>query len=505
LHVGFAKSAPTGATISSNEYDGFDRLLEKESYMRYFGRTLVAFLVICSASAALAQYGLYGAPNVLPVQQQSVSPAYAAPASYPAQPAATTTYQPYQPAAQYRYPTPNCRPTAWAAPAEQPMAAPTNIPAGPVYQPSQPSQGYAQPQGSSMTNQMLAEQNASSCYAGGCNDGNNGCAPDVLCGQDCECLWYASISALVLGRTDGRRVWTSYEDQHLTNQLTNTQFPTSWKWGGEIRFGRRFCAECVPYAIEGTYWTTDSFSGNRSTAINGGYVSTPLDLNYMTFGGQQIKDWFNGAQEHRLSRSDEVHNVEINVIREQLSWCNDSGWDIGWSMGVRYFRFVDYLQFGSLSRGGTDWNDLPDTAYLSDRATNNLIGAQFGFDAAYRVWNNFRVFITPKVGIYDNFMDNTFTANTGNGIDAVGPYGTYPVSSSRNGVAFLTQIDLGADWHFARNWSARAGYRVVAMTGMALADDQFPQYICDSPDIENIQHTSSLVLHGAFFGATYNF
>ena len=63
----------------------------------------------------------------------------------------------------------------------------------------------------------------------------------------------------------------------------------------------------------------------------------------------------------------------------------------------------------------------------------------------------------------------------------------------------MTRLTLGA------NWSARAGYRVVAITGMGLADDQFPQYINDIPEIENIQHSSSLVLHGAFLGVTYNF
>ena len=47
---------------------------------------------------------------------------------------------------------------------------------------------------------------------------------------------------------------------------------------------------------------------------------------------------------------------------------------------------------------------------------------------------------------------------------------------------------MGTEWQFTRNWSARAGYRVVAITGMGLADDQFPQYMVDTPEIANIQH-----------------
>ena len=53
-------------------------------------------------------------------------------------------------------------------------------------------------------------------------------------------------------------------------------------------------------------------------------------------------------------------------------------------------------------------------------------------------------------------------------------YPDFPAHGTTTGIAFLTQIDVGADWQFTRNWSARAGYRVVAITGMGLADDQFP-------------------------------
>jgi len=490
--------------------------------MRLLGIALFASLVVCSASAAWAQYGLYGSPDVLPVQQQNVPANYADPAQapapttyqayrYPAQPPATATYQPHQPGAQYQYPSPATQPATWTAPAEQPalmqpMPAPPAAPAGPSPV-NPPPQGYVPfPQGSGMMNQMIAEQ-GSGC-AGGCNDNAN-CGQGVVCGQDCYCPWYASLSTIVVGRSDGRRLWTSYVDGDETTQLTNTQFGLQWKWGGEVRFGRRFCCDCVPYAVEASYWTADPFTGYRSTTVDGGYVSTPLDTNSLWFGSHipanLAQNWFDGAQEHRLWRRDEFHNIEINLIREQLAWGCDSCWDIGWSLGLRYFRFQDYLEFGSRAHLGVDWDDLPDTAYLSDRITNNLIGPQVGFDAAYRLCDSLRLFISPKFGIFDNYLDSTFVATTGNGIVGSGPYGDFPVHSTRNAISFLTQIDVGADWRFARNWSARAGYRVVAVTGVGLADDQFPQYICDTPEIARIANTSSLVLHGAFLGVTYNF
>ena len=116
-----------------------------------------------------------------------------------------------------------------------------------------------------------------------------------------------------------------------------------------------------------------------------------------------------------------------------------------------------------------------------------------------------RLFLTPKVGIYNNFMESNFQANTGDGINGTGPYGSFPVHATTNGLAFLTQLDAVAEWQFARNWSVRAGYRFVAVTGMGLAEDQFPQYMVDTPSIASIQHSSSLVLQGAFAGVTYCF
>jgi hypothetical protein len=49
------------------------------------------------------------------------------------------------------------------------------------------------------------------------------------------------------------------------------------------------------------------------------------------------------------------------------------------------------------------------------------------------------------------------------------------------------------------------GYRVVAATGIGLADNQLPQYMVDIPEIANIDHNGQLILHGAFMGITYNF
>ena len=76
---------------------------------------LALFLsLVCSASAAWAQYGLYGAPQTLLVSQQELVQPYATPDynparpqyCYPAQTPVAVMYQPYQAGPQYRYPSP---------------------------------------------------------------------------------------------------------------------------------------------------------------------------------------------------------------------------------------------------------------------------------------------------------------------------------------------------------------------------------------------------------------
>ena len=93
-----------------------------------------------------------------------------------------------------------------------------------------------------------------------------------------------------------------------------------------------------------------------------------MDVDYITFHNQQTGQddqaaaWFFGSESQTLARRDEFHNVEINLIREQLAWACDSPWDIGWSCGVRYFRFQEDLCYSAVRQGYADtrpeWNCL---------------------------------------------------------------------------------------------------------------------------------------------------
>jgi hypothetical protein len=543
---------------------------------------LIVFLAANLTNFARAQYGLYGSPDSLTMPQQTQQQQYQQSAAVPyGSSSAPNAGQPGStPGVYAQQVAPYSAPSGYVAPQTQPypmqsgyVPQPRAVPpaevqsSNPIYRTaSAPRPAYVAQQGSqpimpapaaspepmptwnepasrqnkSLTNQMLGEQGqtgtaGSNGYApynsssGSCRTSVDqyqepSCGAELGCGYD-ACPWYASLSVLALARNDANKLWTSYETGNNPNQLMNTQDArTDWKFGGEIRFGRRFCASgCDPcnnnsagyWAVEADYWTTETLYGDASVT-NPNTVSTPLrvsDIQFRDINGFDRPGtfWFDNAAEHRLWRRDDVQSLEINFIRGQWANVCGSNWDFAFSVGPRFFRFEEDLRFGSLCNGATwgldggAWE-----AYLDDRITNSLWGGQVGLDLGYNFCGGaLRLFITPKVGAYNNYITNYFQANLGNGTVATtgssGVPGTYPVSSSTNSFAIMSQADVGVEWFFARRWSARIGYRVLAISGIGLADNQIPPYIVDIPAIADIDTNGDLILHGAFATLTFNF
>jgi hypothetical protein len=357
---------------------------------------------------------------------------------------------------------------------------------------------------------------------GACGNGGSGavtqrggefglsCGPEgAACGAAAP-LWYASANGLLMGRDNANGFWTTYQTNNNPNQLMKTtQADVDWGAGYEVKFGRRFC--CGLWAVEGVYWGLPDMDGAARCSVPGGSVSTPLMIGDVEFAGVNATQIFDGAQEHRLWRDNEFHNLEINLVRARLAeqWCTPL--DISALVGVRYFRFEENLTFASLDLGGT-WGGRGglDQAYLHDGIENNLLGVQVGVDAGYRLGCNWRLFVAPKLGIYNNHIKNRFDLYRGDGVYATptaasGMVGAYPVSSSADQFAFLGQLDLGLDWRFAPCWTAFAGYRLIGVTNVGLADNQVPTYVVDIPEIAKIDTNGSLILHGAFAGVKFEF
>jgi len=345
---------------------------------------------------------------------------------------------------------------------------------------------------------------------------DNGCPEPGCCWGFlvADCPWYARVLVFMMGRDEPNRFWTSYETNNNPNQLMHTNdIGLAWRVGGEVRFGRRFgCSSS--WAVEAAYWTLDPFDGRTAISHPNG-VSTPINLEYMQFyrSAQDqplAADLFDNAIEHRLRRQDEFHNVEINFLRLQRLADSHFPLDFHWGLGARWFRFQEELLFGALRTGTWGSNGGRNEAYINQEITNDLIGAQLTVDMTYFIHRNWRIFLTPRVGLYNNHIRLDFEVYRGDGTVArsqpgSGVSATYPVRARTDTLSFLTQLDAGVEWHFAKHWTAAIGYRVVVATGMGLADHQFPAYLIDIPEVGHIDHNGHLILHGGFASLTVNF
>lgn len=292
--------------------------------------------------------------------------------------------------------------------------------------------------------------------------------------------------------------------------MNTEELESSWRGGLELHLGRKFC--CGAWAIDLGYWTIENFEDTASQT-HANSVSSPLLFNDLEFGlGVPVVDYFDGAAEHRLSRRNELHNIEVNLL-ESCQSCQSSCslWSCQKMVGLRFFRFDEDLSFASLDQGGT-WggNGGLDEATLQDSVENHLFGAQLGCRWLRRIGCHGSFFIAPKFGVFNNHINNRFDLRRGDGTAAAptsfsNVSGSYPVSSSVDTVSFLSELNLGLAWQPTCRCSVFGGYRLLILSGIGTADSQIPQYLVDIPEISDIDHTDALVLQGVFLGGSYSF
>jgi len=370
-----------------------------------------------------------------------------------------------------------------------------------AHQPEAADEGDA-PAGPPMPGEKRDGDSEGSPCGNWCDD----CCQESCCGPQ----WFVSASGLVLTRDNPNRFWTTFETAVNTNQLMNTRdAETNWEGGAEIRVGRLGCKDCSGRSgWEAIYFGIgmEGFASVRDPA-NG--LSTPIDLNTQTgtvdIGARPASDFFDSAREHRIWRNDEIHNIELNFIRQQLVSNNQT--QVTWLAGVRYFRFDENVTFASVAGdaavtvGGAEFgnNGGIDEAYYDVRCENNLVGFQIGARGDYFVNDRLGVYLTPKFGIYGNSIDGRSHLHTGSGDEA------FDIRSNKDDVSFLASIDLGMEYQLNDHWRAFVGYRALAVTGVALSDNQFPAFMAATDEMADIDSNGELILHGGFGGVEWRF
>ncbi|TWT33210.1 BBP7 family outer membrane beta-barrel protein [Blastopirellula retiformator] len=345
---------------------------------------------------------------------------------------------------------------------------------------------------------------AGDCSTGSCYD---------ECFQDCFCpTWFAYAGALAMTKDRGNEVWLSNDGGDFSARVMGSEAAAmGWNAGYELRFGRTFA--CSNWAWEVDYWAVRGT--NEHTVTNAGLVGaldTPLDTNFqgLSYNGSNVDAYYNNAQAHRLQRSYDFYNIELNVFQDPTLYTNRCGggcFQFGALAGLRYFKFREAFSF---STDPSDYNftGTDDELHYNIDVDNNLIGAQLGMIMNYN-WNCWNFYAKTKFGAYGNaisqnsvmygnlgtaYIDNAMSPNNGR---------AYNVSGSKGRVSFLGELDLGAEYQVTKRFSMNIGYRVVGVSGVALATEQIPQNFEDLGIVASTPSNGDVILHGGYLGGQF--
>jgi len=315
----------------------------------------------------------YPAPSV-PLYQNNPYPQTVAGGSYPylAQNAAPAPAVPHEhihvPQANYTTPGGINQPVQPAG--TSPLPPVYNPPAGnaaqaPIYQPAQSDSASPPPQPQSVGDPYMAGSSCSSCQAttgpmGQVWSGyaNSNCSQGTDYGQTnmmqsgSTSPWIFGANGLVFKRPDHDFVRLSINDANTGASVLSTLDARMRTSGGFEVFGGRYFG-CGKYAVIGSYWgifpedqtriiydpELDTTFGNSIRSSLPFTVRLPSGLATTEHGvempggapvagpdgGRTIYAWYNNAYAHRLTRSQDFNNVEVNFLSFALGGAARNG------------------------------------------------------------------------------------------------------------------------------------------------------------------------------------
>ncbi len=228
--------------------------------------------------------------------------------------------------------------------------------------------------------------------------------------------------------------------------------------------------------IEFTYFGLFNFAKSAS-------VTSPTDDLYSIFsdfgtnpppqaGPPIVRGGFtdtDSAEFHSIEYSSEFDNFELGFRRRWMAPnCRIQG---SWLAGVRYFWLKeDFIHRTRVNYPDPNGGGAPDITGFMDYlvgTTNSMTGFQLGGDLWATLFPGIQVGSELKAGIFGNRAKQRTTINA--------QTLTLPVeeSADRDVVSFLAEANLVANWRINQHLTARGGYMLVYIDGVALAPENF--------------------------------
>ncbi|HTU26570.1 MAG TPA: BBP7 family outer membrane beta-barrel protein, partial [Pirellulales bacterium] len=241
------------------------------------------------------------------------------------------------------------------------------------------------------------------------------------------------------------------------------------------------------------------------------FLGTPIDMTTsagsLGLNGHQVDYYFDGTSHQAIWRTDRYLNLEINGLVQPI-YNNPGCFSATLLGGFRYFRFQDTLTYGSASNSFNFGDDGgAQAAYLQSNVTNNLFGGQIGTLLNFAITPTWGLYAIPKAGVFGNQINITNQLYSGNGAVAYDRVSgqLFNYHASQVGCSLLGEFDAGAYWWMTPNCQLYAGWRVIGVSQVALADNQFLPYIADYAGFQTVKANGDLILTGAFAGLSFAF
>lgn len=202
------------------------------------------------------------------------------------------------------------------------------------------------------------------------------------------------------------------------------------------------------------------------------------------------------------------------VIRPQRFFLNGL-------LGVRYMKLDETFRnavffsrddgVGGVAAGEPTHfpGDMPDddnTLFHDVEVDNDLVGFQLGCSMNYLAGCRWTLFADTNFGVYGNHIDKyqrVFSPGGGT-VRFVGTGNNAAVRSSKDDVAFLGEIRTGVGYQVGCHCRLTAAYRVIAVSGVALAIEQIGDMGSEEA-FGHIDSNDSLVLHGFQGGVEFKY
>lgn len=517
-----------------------------------------------------------------PVAQQPVpiAPQYApipmAPPANHAPHAAAAVPQPDQ--GQYAPGAPGCAPCGTAPAGQGYFQGGYGTP----YAYSAPSIGWGDP--------YCAQGNGSCGNAGGRHFGGGHFGARHAAGSffglpEAAKPWFFGGGVLIFRRIDDYNRLLSEDDAGMPILYTGDA-ALSTMGGFELMGGRYF--NCGKNAIMASYWglfpqnemvsVFDGAAGIRSSIFRPWAGPDPWTGEFQLNGtgtpvgdpttDEDIYSLYDTASAHRLRRSSEFHNVEINLLGFAVGsasrnfnrstsgslfsgarghhgtgygqggygqcaptdGCSTCAPDCGNNceqptryatgpccyvappcgsrLNLSWLAGVRYFAFNdNLQYAALGVPGLGAETLTYDVYTRNqLVGFQVGGRTDFCVGSRVNLYTLARAGVYNNHatLESRLGTETSVAYESNMPGMVYDITRTRSQLAFLTELGAGTGVRVSSKWTATAGYRAIIASGVATSVGNV-RHQGQTIDRIGVNAQDYLVLHGIDLGAVYNY